>query len=462
MASLPMGNPPRAAQMLLQQLRLLVRDPEPGTKFSTLLDLYLGPVGRLLEIVTERFDDNVDLAVQMDQLESTLVDLLSEIALGKLRVANELSAAGKAVPTPLLYSTMDLLDKASTIERLHYCARNPARWRQMLSVFLYAEQRHADREAVPIPPRSVDAPETIRGLFFRVLVIGLCDPHRHRPGDILRWHRWLGRHTADLSLALLPQGAFSIPVDISGEMEPLTAARRGKPGAEMRYLSAESFLEHLKADAEAPEGLYLAIDDLVRGRKASDQRASPRCELRHPFRLLYGVRTVHARLEQLGMGRGADAPPAVPIDATQINQSKTGAAFVLAGPVQPPLAVGETVLAEADNPRPGGGPIGFVARIQRVVSKDDGSIEIGVARLPGRMVPVHLSGGTAERARGDTYALLQQVPDTGAFRLIAASAIFRERESVTVEGVNLRLDLTMLKLHPVTRRLGYIEVEVLA
>ena len=73
----------------------------------------------------------------------------------------------------------------------------------------------------------VIAPTHIDGLFFRALIIGLCDPHHQRPGDILAWHRWIGGHTDTLKLSVLSQGAFSIPIDTSGDLAPLTGARRG-------------------------------------------------------------------------------------------------------------------------------------------------------------------------------------------------------------------------------------------
>ena len=115
--SLPFGNPPRAAQLLLQQLRLLVRDPDPGSKFSALLDAYDEPTLRLLEIVNEREAAESGFLVPLDQLEHALRDLLAELAHGRLRMANRLLNAGKAVPADLLYRAFDLLDAADDIER---------------------------------------------------------------------------------------------------------------------------------------------------------------------------------------------------------------------------------------------------------------------------------------------------------------------------------------------------------
>ena len=104
--SLPLGNPPRAAQLILQQLRLLVRDPDPGAKLAALLALYEESINRLLEIVTDRLQRTDDQAVPLDQLELALVDLLSELAHGQLRVANDQIAHGKPPPAVLLYQAL--------------------------------------------------------------------------------------------------------------------------------------------------------------------------------------------------------------------------------------------------------------------------------------------------------------------------------------------------------------------
>jgi hypothetical protein len=458
--SLPMGNPPRAAQMLLQQVRLLVRDPDPGARFGALLDLYNEPMRRLLEIVTARFDEPLDIALPIDQLESTLIDMLGELANGRLRIANQFIVGGKPVPASLLYTAMDLLDTASNIEHLHYAQRNTARWRQILAIYLHAEQQGIGQEKVALQTRRPSVPDNVRWQFFRALIISLCDPHHHRPIDVLRWHAWLGTHEPKAKLGMLPEGSYSIPVDTSGLLEPLTGARRGKPGPDVRYLAAEAFLQQLEQDDEPPPGLHDALLGLIRGRKSADQRSSPRQDRRHPFRLSHGLRAVHDRLLQLSSGCGGEPALIPPTDATQLNQSKTGAAFRLPGPVQSPVAIGETVLAEADNPKPGGGPIGFVGQIQRAVSTSGGDVEIGVAKLPGRLIPVRLIGACAERARGDIHALLQQEPGTGKYALIAASSVFHAGDTLTVEGSNLKLDLRMRAHRQLTRHVAYLDVEV--
>lgn len=458
--TLPFGNPPRAAQLMMQQLRLLVRDPEPGPKLGNLLALYEEPTRRLLDIVNERLLGNPDHAVPLDQLEHALLDLLTELSYGHLRIANDLLAVGKLPQTALLYHALDLLDTARNIERMHYCASGIDKWRLVLAIYQHAETRGIDAESIDPPTRRSGEPGSIKGLFFRTLVTGLCDPHRHRPGALKDWHDWTGRHAHTLELSVLPQGAFSIPVDTSGGLQLLTGARRGKPGPEMRYLAAETFLRTLYEDPNAPDGLYETLSNLIKGRKSPEQRRGPRQPRDHAFRLLHGLRNVHGRLTELTSGMVSTTDISAPIECRQTNQSKSGAAFRAQGPLNPPLGIGEVILAEADNPKPGGAPVGFIGRIQRLVSADNGQIEIGVEKIAGRIQPVSLSGGAAERARGDTYGLLQQATDTGRSMLLAPYGVYREDDSIAVESANARHKLRMKGLQVATQRIAYIEVDV--
>jgi len=457
---LPLGNPPKAAQMLLQQLRLLVRDPDPGSRFDSLLQIYATPVGQLFDIVDERLRDSSDSAMPLDQLEYALIELLTELAFGHLRLANDLLEKGKNPPTETLYQAMRLLDGAQTVERLHYCRLVPESWRLVTQIYRHAEARETAHSPVDRGLRRAGDPATIEGLFFRTLIISLCDPHQHRPQDILRWHDWTGPHTHLVGMGILPQGPFAIPVDTSGELAPLTSARRGRPGPEMRYLAIESFLQQLEADHEGPKGLLQALHDLITGRKSSEQRQSPRQPRNHPYSLLRGLRDVHARLETLTRGGEPGSQGPVAVACRQVNQSRTGAAFQLTAAVTPPLSVDDLVLAEAAETPAGGASVGFAGRIRRLVTLDDQTIEIGVEKLQGRLIPVEIGGTTAERLRGNIQALLQHVVENDRYVLIATRNLFRRGDTVTVKGAHADFTLRMKELLAVVHHTAYIAVEI--
>ncbi len=455
--TLPLANPARSARLLLQQLRILVRDPDPGPRFAAVLELYHQPLNQLLPFVYERLQNNPDNVQPLDQLEYQLVELLDELAYGHLRVANELLKAGKGPAVATLYQAMLLLDNALNIQRLHYHRPASDGWRLMLRAFQQAEHQHTAGEAVASPLRQEGDPPTVRGLFLRALVVSLADPHCHRPREILDWLRWSGEHTDTLQLTVLPQGAFAIPIDVSGGVSPLAAARCGKPGPDTRFLAADDFLQLAQDDSEAPTGLRAGLVDVIKGRKTPEQRQDARQARNHPFRLLRGLRDIHARLSALTTGGTPRLPDDGAIDALQINQSSGGAAFHLQGPLAPALNIGDLLLAEAEGR--GGSAVGFTGRVQRLVNGENGRIEIGVQKLQGRLVPVTITGAAATRLHGDTQALLLHASDSGALSLIASRAVFRDGDAVAVEGPNTRYNLRMLRAGGAAQHTVTIEVE---
>lgn len=456
---LPLGNPPKAGNLLLQQLRLLVRDPQPGGRFAALLDLYDVPLQQLLEIVRERLPADTDNALPLDQLENLSIELLTELAYGHLRIANHMLAAGKSPTTGMLFRAMRLLDDALGIQRLHYCRLEPEHWQLMLRIFQHAAYRQAENQRVEHRPHQAGDPDSIHGLFFRALVISLCDPHHRRPSELLAWCRWAGQHTNLLGLAVLPQGAFAIPLDISGALSPLAGARAGKPGTQTRYLTTDRFLQQLQDEPGSPEGLHRALTDLIKGRKTSEQRRTERQARNHPYRLLYGLRNIHRRLSDLTQGAVAAPDELTPVLCRQINQSKTGAAFRLQGPLNPPLAVGEPILAEAESSAGSGPAVGFAAIIRHLAGGANQQIEIGVEKIQGHLVPLTVIGAAADRARGDNHALLEHARETGRYSLIAARSVYRDGDMVAAEGPSMRYNLRMLRLLGTIQHTAFIEVE---
>lgn len=455
---LPLGNPPRSAQQTLQQLRLLVRDPQPGPRLTTLLDCYLPTLERLHQIVETRLPAYADSALPLDQLESLVMELQEEMACGYLRACNAQLVLGKAPPLALLYRAATLLDDAATLASLHYHRPPQADWRLLLHTYLLANQLQIADDPID-PKRSAgDGSDTLHGRFYATLLTACCDPYRQHPGQVREWHDWILHNTAGLALVVLPEGSAAIPVDVSGELAPLAAARVAKPGADTRYLTADPLLAKLQADDAAPRGLLETLTELVRARRAPEQRRAPRQPRNHPYRLVFGLHNIAHRL--LDLSGDGDGPPPTIAPGRQINQSKTGAAFMLAGPLHAPLAVGDPVLAEAENTGAQDAAVGFLGRIQRLAMPAGQPIEIGVQKLPGRVMPVNLTGSAADRTRGDTSALLIHAMDTDRFTLIAPRRVFREGELVTVEGPNVRYSLRQIGQAGGSQRLAYIEVEV--
>ncbi len=457
--TLPLANPSKAARLLLQQLRLLSRDPQPGSKFSALLRLYEPPIDTLYALVNERIQLNPDCVLPLDQLEHEMQEVLAELAHGYLRLANERLIAGKMPQTDLLYRAACRLDQALGIEQLHYHKPNERNWRSLLAIFLHAAQHDIARVQSERDLRLPGEPGTIHELFYRSLLTSCSDPHHHRPSQVVAWREWIGQHASCVDLAMLPKGRASLPLDISGRFPPLTAARRCKPGPDIRYVVADPLIDRLQQDPEAPPGLIDALDALVRGRRTPEQRQNARQVRDHPYRVLQGLAPIHQRLSQLMQIGGADVTPHFLV-CRQTNQSKRGSAFRLSSRLNPPMVIGEPVLAEAQNDNPKAPPVGFVARVQRLLVDDDaGQIEIGVEKLVGRILPIEITGRATERARGDTLALLQHTIDSDRYILIATQGIYREGALIDIEGPGVRYEIRLGRLLGATQRVAFIEAE---
>ncbi|MCB1772179.1 MAG: hypothetical protein KDI88_01065 [Gammaproteobacteria bacterium] len=453
---LPLANPTRATNEVLQQLRLLVRDPDPGKHFGTLLDLFAPPLEALLETVEERLNTNPDNAVPLDQLEFQLIECLAELAAGYIRIANDQILQGKRPAIETLYRAMNAMQRALHIKRLHYHQRTTTCWANQLRIFLHAENLGIGTQALKPPIRRKEEPATIRELFFSSLMVCLTDPNHRRPAEILDWTRWSAANAGLLQLSLLPQGAGAIPLDISGEMAPLSAARQAKPGPDTRYLDTTAFMQ---AAREAAPGLHRALSELAKGRRKSEQRKSPRQERQQPYRIVFGMREMYQRLNALT--RGLDQPEQQYMaEAVQVNQSKDGAAFVLHGQPAAPLSVGEPLLAEAGTHNARGAPVGFTAIVQRFLSTDDGGFEIGVEKMRGRLIPVMIQNNTGERSQLDPHALLQQDTDTGRYLLLAARGWFRSDDHINVEGPSARYRLRLVRMASEMLHTTRIEVEI--
>lgn len=458
---LPLANPPKSATMLLQQLRLLVRDPQPGNRFAQLIELYEPPLAKLLALVFERLEHSSDSAQPLDQLEFTAIELLTELANGYLRLANEQIIIGNPPGPAILMRAMTALDLALHIERLRYYRLAPNLWLLLLTIFRHAGQQQIGNEVIEAPLRQPDDPNTINGLFFRALIVSACDPNHHRPTDVLAWHQWIGKHTSQLNLSVLPQGAFTIPVDISGVKPPLSCVHAARPGPEIRYLDIDPVLQAIENDADAPPRLLAALSDLIKGRKNPERRRHPRQPRSQAYHLMHGLRFIHERLSALTQGTATGQPRYGVVPCLLTDQSKSGAAFRISVPMSSPLCVGEPVLVQTDAVGPNGAPVGFAGVIRRLVNDGENRIEIGVEKLLGRLVPVQVAGPAAERTRGDNFALLQQSPETGKLTLLAGHVVYRQGESVPVDSATVRYTLRMLSLINSVQSTAFIEVELL-
>jgi hypothetical protein len=456
--TLPLANPPRAAEDLRHQLELLISDPDPGNRLGSLLDLYEPAINALLEIVLERLEVNLDLAMPLDQLEYKVVELLQALAGGYLRIADSRLKAGKSPDAATLFRAMRAHCHATTIRRLHYHPPTPGDWQTLLGIFGHAEGLGVSHQRIGPPARHVPEAETIHRLFYAALVVSLCDPNRRLPGDIRRWQRWLADQVDTLQLSLLPTGAASVPIDVSGRVPPLAGARKARPGPDIRYLDCSPLLA---ASATSMPDLEQALRELIDGRTQPEQRHEPRQARNHPYLLMFGLREIHERL--LRLTQGSDDHNQLPpgSQSVQIDQSRDGACFRFVAPPDLKLAVGDPILAEAIAGDAQAANVGFTAVLRRFANHADGQAEIGVEKLRGRLIPVVIQASAGDSRHLSPLALLQQPADTGRLQLLAARGWYRENDMLTIASGATTYRLRMRERTSETRSTVRIQIELL-
>jgi hypothetical protein len=456
--TLPLANPPRAAEDLRHQLELLISDPDPGNRLGSLLELYEPAIGALLEIVLERLEVNLALATQLDQLEYKIVELLQALAGGYLRIADNRLKAGKSPDAATLFHAMRAHCHATTIRRLHYHPPTAGDWQTLLGIFGHAEGLGISHRQIGPPARPAQEPNTIHRLFYSALVISLCDPNRRLPGEIHRWQRWLADQVDGLQLALLPNGTAAVPIDVSGRVPPLTGARKARPGPDIRYLDCAPLIT---ACATAMPDLEQALRELIDGRAQPEQRHEPRQARNHPYLLMFGLRDIHERL--LRLTQGSDDHNQLPpgSQAVQIDQSRDGACFRFVAPPDLKLSVGDPILAEAIVGDAQAANVGFTAVLRRFANLADGQAEIGVEKLRGRLIPVHIQATAGDNRHLSPLALLQQHADSGRLQLLAARGWYRENDMLTITSGATTYRLRMRERSSETSSTVRIEIELL-
>lgn len=452
--TLPLANPPRAAEDLRRQLELLVSDPDPGSRLGNLLELYEPAINALLEIVHERLESNLDLATPLDQLEYKVVELLQALAGGYLRIADSRLKSGKSPDAATLFRAMRAHCLAATIKRLHYDPPSAEDWQTLLGIFGHAEGLGVTHQQVG---QHGQGPGTIHRLFYSALVISLCDPNRRLPGEIHRWQHWLADHVDGLQLSLLPAGTAAVPIDVGGAVPPLAGARKSRPGTDIRYLDCAPLLA---ASESAMPDLHQAMRELIAGRTQPEQRREPRQARNHPYLLMFGLRDIHARLLRLTQGAedNNQLPPGS--QAVQVDQSRDGACFRFVAPPDLKPSVGDPILAEAIAGDARAANVGFTAVLRRFANHSDGQTEIGVEKLRGRLIPVSIQASAGGNRHLSPLALLQQHADTGRLQLLAARGWYRENDTLTIVSGSVTYRLRMRQLYSQTRNTVRVEIEL--
>ena len=425
-------NPLQSCKAILHQLRLLARFPGSIPKLPEIL--------KLLDLPMSGFELHADGLIEGPQTEATIRatvqflpafdTLLTELGHLQKRMVNDLldSSAG---PSPaVLVSAMKTLAWQLRIDLTRYEHTPQELWRDMLQLYQVAEFSGATGVMVAL---DEDREQNVHDLFFGSLLFLLCDPLRLPP--LTTWQLFAAavRYAPTLELHAAKTQFPGIPVDATGNTPPLIFARQPRSSAheQSEYLKIDRLIKTLN-DAEADDvtGLLLrTVTELSTNRTTMTVRREERHRRIAEYRMFVGLIGIQRRLSQFSRAapNRHDRAPAAPaprydpqaipkhVICHQLDQSQHGAGFVLENGSSRSVLVGDLVLMETDSRRDATCSVGFVARVRRLLLRNDGLLEIGVEKLDGRLKPVNIKGYAHAE-----HGLLQQVGED--YRLIARIA----------------------------------------
>lgn len=454
MDQLPPANDQELTAKLSRQLKLLIRDPEPNPNLGKLLRLYHDPMHQLHEAVWQEMRASVGCPVASAPLHGTVSQLTLELAYGHMSAINQTLAQGKPPPGEDIYNAMLALSRLMQWDMLQYDLTRPAIWRQLLSLLTLSELNA--HNGVPLDSElalDIDA-DTTHCVFYGVLILLLVDPYRlpcHEMGKLVRG---LGQLTPYLSLSQQAKAGFSIPVDFRGLTPPLRFARKPEGSNKVRHLQLQPFLHQLQTqglpgdDGSLANWLLKNLQELSKPHSGDTPRRSLRKRSTADFHYVHQLSAVHSRLLDLHSLHSGTSMDNDTVDIENIgsetmilgtpchltDRSDNGIGFILPAHVIPPR-VGDIALFEHDSNSPlGSKGIGFVGMVRRRLRREDGSHELGVEKIRGRVVPVTLG-------ESNVPALLNQSKAQKLQQLIAPSGTYAANTLQKLQSRSKRLNV---------------------
>lgn len=410
---LPLANPLQQAGMLHRQLKLLVRDPEPASRYGELLQAYHPALESLQAQVWKSFFGNGIEKKSLQQLRGTVSQLLLEIASGHMRQVNQRLGAGKPPSVGDLYHASLALARLLHWDVLQYHLTRPSLWRQLTQ--LYEIAVFSNQSGVTVDSDlslQFDASDA-HGVMLGTLVLLLCDAQRLQDKAVARLVRGLGPLAGYLRIAETPEVEHCIPVDMTGNQTPLGFARSSAGSEPRHFLQLDDFLGQLGAqglpgdDGTVSSWLKDNLLQLSNARPSKEPRRHPRKKRNADYHFVRGLAQVQQRLAELQGGQPAQHDtessrtgiileevttlPSVEfgVPCRQLDHSVSGAGFLLGpGSLLPP--VNSWLLFEADASAGSQANLGFIAQVKRRLCFADKSAEIGVEKLRGSVIAVNL------------------------------------------------------------------------
>lgn len=430
-------NPLQSCKAILRQLQLLARFPGAIPKLPELLKLLDLPVSDLELYARELIEGYPTEATirATAQFLPAFDNLLAEFGHLQKRMVNDLLDSSEGPSAAVLVSAMKTLAWQLRIDLTRYENVPPGTWRDALQLYQVAEFSGVSGVGVV----SGDGREqNVHDLFFGTLLFLLCDPLRLPPHTTWELFARAVQYSPTLELQPAKRHYKGIRVDVTGITPPLVFARKPRSSTQdqPKYLQVDRLVKALQSadQDELTKLIRNTVNVLSVDTRAQAFRREERYTQEGEFRMFVGLSNIHRRLSQFTQQTPAHDQAdqsSVRIDGSiprhftcyQLDQSSHGAGFLLEAGSTRGITVGDLVLLETRSRHDSLRSVGFVARVRRLLLRDDELLEIGVEKLGGRQKPVLISGSKSQNAE---YGLLQRIEENDDYRLIVSSAEIAE------------------------------------
>jgi len=306
-----------------------------------------------------------------------------------------LKGAEAAKPLLPLLAVRALRALSQQIKWLHlrYGPIDPALWRMLSGVYVFAETRGIADAKVPAVYPGVAGESTPRQEFVKTLVLNVSSPDSLLPPEVELAERLVGDLAASLVLAAQPAPQLTHWTDLGQAMPPLRLAKAPKPAPGLRFFGAggavgalETMVQRIEATGQLPasvsavgnfenEGaIELMRHLLLYWSPAPPERKHPRHNVKSRLSIVHGFEAVVGALN--GAGGSLESDRQVAENWIVENVSAGGFGAVVPQTKGDWLKIGALLAMQPD-----GGNNWVVGMVRRVSKVSNQEARVGIQTL---------------------------------------------------------------------------------
>lgn len=228
---LPVGNPQKSSQIVLQQLKVLNQSRYPYSERSQLLDALRPNIRQLLlSLKQPLLRAQLPLSTENNITAQLIQDLLGEMAQGYKLITSDLMAKNSRKENDQLllresiYLSIQYLARSVVESYLTYTSPQYDVWRELHQLYRYAEYENIQNEPIddPYPDYALPIQYTIDLVYKRIVLLSLSAPYHLMQNEAEDIYYLVSAWTSVCEIAELEKKHISdqYGVDFATDMSP--------------------------------------------------------------------------------------------------------------------------------------------------------------------------------------------------------------------------------------------------